>query len=115
MWPVMPEYLLSLVEDVCQLLGQTAGSFLQVEIIHIHSPIFFFFFLLKTAPVAYGSSWARGCIRATAMYGLRHSHSNKGSKPHLQPMPQLGGNWILHPLSEAREQTCILMDTMLGS
>ena len=47
---------------------------------------FFFFFLLillfRTVPVAYGSSQARGHIRAAAA-GLYHSHSNMGSKPHL--------------------------------
>ena len=40
------------------------------------------------APVAYGGSQARGRIRAVAA-GLRHSHSNAGSEPHLQPIPQL--------------------------
>ena len=38
--------------------------------------------------VAYGSSWARGQIGATAA-GLLHSHNNVGSKQHLQPKPQL--------------------------
>jgi len=46
---------------------------------------FFFFFLRRAAPVAYGSSQARGWIGAT---GLHHSHSNVGSKPHLWPTPQ---------------------------
>ena len=36
---------------------------------------FFFSFLFFTAPVAYGSSQARGQIEATAA-GLRHSHGN---------------------------------------
>ena len=39
------------------------------------------------APVAYGSSWARGRIQA-AVAGLHHSHSNKGSEQYIQPMPQ---------------------------
>ena len=38
--------------------------------------------------MAYVGSQARGQIRAIAA-GLRHSHSNEGSKPHLQPAPQL--------------------------
>jgi len=42
----------------------------------------------RTAPVAYGGSQARGPIGATAP-SLHHSHSNTGSKPHLQPTPQL--------------------------
>ena len=41
---------------------------------------FLFLFLFRAAPVAYRSSQARH---------LHHSHSNAGSKPHLQPMPQL--------------------------
>ena len=49
---------------------------------------FFFFLLFRATPMAYGSSQARGQIRATAA-GLCHSHSNAGSKPCLQPTPQL--------------------------
>ena len=43
---------------------------------------FFFFCLFRAAPAAYGSSQAGGQIGA-ADAGLRHSHSNTGSKPHL--------------------------------
>jgi len=57
---------------------------------------FFFFFCLFVvvvaiswaAPAAYGGSQARGQIGAVAT-GLRQSHSNVGSKPRLQPTPQL--------------------------
>ena len=54
---------------------------------------FFFFFLsfchfLGRAPLAYGSSQARGLIGAEAT-GLHQGHSNAGSEPHLQPTPQL--------------------------
>ena len=38
--------------------------------------------------MADGDSQARGLIRAVAA-GLRHSHSNEGSKPRLRPNPQL--------------------------
>ena len=38
------------------------------------------------------------------------SHSNAGSKPHLRPIPQLTATPILNSLSEARDETCILMD-----
>ena len=63
---------------------------------------FFFFFCLFaiswTALAAYGGSQARGLIGATAA-DLHHSYSNAGSKPSLQPIPQLtamkGSN--LHP------------------
>ena len=39
-------------------------------------------------PAAYGSSWAKGQIRAVAA-GLHQSHGNTGSKPHLQPTSPL--------------------------
>ena len=56
--------------------------------------IFFlsFFFCLfafsRAAPVAYGGSQARSRIGAIAA-GLRQSHNDAGSEPHLQPTPQL--------------------------
>uniref|UniRef100_A0A8D1VYM5 Sec1 family domain containing 1 n=1 Tax=Sus scrofa TaxID=9823 RepID=A0A8D1VYM5_PIG len=54
--------------------------------------VFFFFFDLfvfsRVALVAYGGSQARGPIGAVAT-GLCQSHSNAGSEPHLQPIPQL--------------------------
>ena len=46
-----------------------------------------FFFLFRATPVAYGHSQARGGIGTTAV-GLHHSHSNSGSEPHFQPIPQ---------------------------
>ena len=54
-----------------------------------------FFVFFRAAPAAYGGSQARGWIGAAAS-GLQHS------------------SWqcqILNPLSEARDWTCILMDT----
>ena len=47
-----------------------------------------FFAFSRAAPTAYGGSQARGRIEAIAA-GLRQSHSNAGSQPHLQPTPQL--------------------------
>ena len=47
---------------------------------------FFFLFFLGDSLAAYGSSQARGQIRATAA-GLCHSHSNVESKLHVQPTP----------------------------
>uniref|UniRef100_A0A8D2A791 Serine/threonine kinase 31 n=2 Tax=Sus scrofa TaxID=9823 RepID=A0A8D2A791_PIG len=53
--------------------------------------LFFFFCLFAiswAAPAAHGGSQARGRIGAAGT-GLRQSHSNTGSKPCLQPTPQL--------------------------
>ena len=48
----------------------------------VHNFFFFFPFLLfRAAPMAYGSSQARGRIGAIAA-GLHHSHSNTGSLTH---------------------------------
>ena len=56
------------------------------------SNFFFFFFfclcLFRATPTAHGGSQAMGSIGAVAA-SLRHSHSNSGSEPHLQPTPQL--------------------------
>ena len=59
-------------------------------------------------PAAYGRSWARSQIRATAT----SLHRNTASESHLQPTPQLWQHQILNPLSEARDRTHTLMDTV---
>ena len=62
-----------------------------LEMFHIDMTYYSFFlnfFLFRATPTAYGRSQARGQIRAAAA-GLYHSHSNTGSKSHLQPIPQL--------------------------
>ena len=59
--------------------------------------------------VAYGSSQPRGWIEAVAA-GLHHSHSNARSKPVCDLHHNSWQHQILNPLSEARDQTCILMD-----
>ena len=46
------------------------------------------FFFFRATPVAYGSSQARGRIRAEPA-SLHHSHSSVGSEPLLQPTPLL--------------------------
>ena len=48
----------------------------------------FLFCLFRATPAAYGGSQGRGLIGAVAA-GLRQSHSSVGSKPYLQPAPQL--------------------------
>ena len=71
-------------------------------------PFFFFFFLFKVIPAAYGDSQVRGQIGATAA-SLCHSQSNAGSKPHLWPKPSSQQGRILNPLSKAKDQTNNLM------
>ena len=60
----------------------------------ISSNFFFFFYNFRATLSAYGSSQARGPIRATSA-GLCHSHSNTRSEPHLwpTPQPQQSGIW----------------------
>jgi len=57
------------------------------ELLKSLEPLFLSFFF-RAVPMAYGGSQARGPVGATAA-GLRHSHSNTGSKPRLRPTPQL--------------------------
>ena len=71
----------------------------------------FFVFLFKATPVACGHSWARGRIGAAA--GHHHSHSNAGHT--CDPCHSLRQRQILHPLSQARNRTCIIMETTRGS
>ena len=58
--------------------------------LHLFLFIYFFvcFCLSRATPTACGGSQARGLIGAVAA-GLRHSHSNSGSEPHLRFTPQL--------------------------
>ena len=71
--------------------------------------IFFFSFLeLHLWPVEVPKLWFESELQAA---GLHHSHSKMGSEPRLQPTPQLMATPGLNPLSEARDQTCVLMDT----
>ena len=75
---------------------------------------FFFFVFLRLYLTAYGSSKARGRIEAVAA-GLRHSHGNTRSKPHLKPIPQhTAVPDLLNLLSEARDRTHVLMDINWG-
>ena len=50
--------------------------------------LYFYFCLFRAILTAYGGSQARDWIGAVAT-ALRHSHSNVGSEPYLQPLPQL--------------------------
>ena len=73
-----------------------AAPFLVVSFA-IFSGLFFFSFLFRAASLTYGSSQARGLIRAAAA-GLHLSHSNVGSGLRGGFLPQLY-IW-LGPLSE---------------
>ena len=55
----------------------------------------------RATPAAYGSSQARGPIRAAAA-SLRHSHSNTGAEANLPPPPQLTAT--LNPYPTERGQ-----------
>ena len=68
------------------------------------------FFLFTAAPAAYGSSQARGPIGAAAAHRY-HSHSNADLSRICDLHHSLWQLWILNPLSMARDQTHILMDT----
>ena len=73
-YPFSPKtsFLLRAMERGCQL-----------------GPFYFFIYLsFRATPTAYGSSQARGQIRAIAI-SLHHSHSNSGSEPRLRPTLQL--------------------------
>ena len=54
----------------------------------IKKNLFLPFAFSGAAPKAYGGSQARGVIGAVD-FSLRQSHSNAGSEPRLQPIPQL--------------------------
>ena len=66
-----------------------------------------------TAPAAYGCFQARGLVRAAA-----ETHAIAAATPHLSRICDLHcslqQHQILNPLSQARDQTCILTETMLG-
>ena len=80
------------------------------DLLFILHVIFFFFFFFRAAPLAYGSSQARGWI-GTAATGLCHSHSNAGSKLHCDLHCSSQQLQILKPLSGARDGAWNLMDT----
>ena len=68
----------------------------------------FLFFLFRAAPEAYGSSQAKGQIRAVAA-----AYTAATATPDLNHVCNLRHGsqqrWILNPLSKARDRTCTLM------
>ena len=89
----------------------TFRSLIHFEFIFVYSvKSVLLFFLFRAEPTVYGDSKARGRIGAAAA-GLRHSHSNARSEPHLLPTLKLTATGDPNSLSKARDRTCILMDT----
>ena len=81
--------------------GWKLGLLHQTQVGKAMENMFVCLLLFRAIPKAYGSSQARGPIGATTA-GLHHSHSNMGSKPHLQPTPQLTA--MLDPWLTERDQ-----------
>ena len=71
----------------------------------------FFFLSFRAVSKAYGSSQARGQIGAVAApaYVIAIATQDPSRICNLHHSSQQ--HWILNPLNEARDQTCILMDT----
>ena len=73
-----------------------------------------FFGLFMAAPTAYGHSQASGWIGATA-----EAYPTAIATPDLNCICSLHCSlchcWILNPLSQPRDQTCVVMDTAFGS
>ena len=72
--------------------------------------VFVLFCLFRVSPMAYEISQAQGQIRASAA-GLHHSHSMQDLSCICDPHHSLWQHQIPNPLSEARYQTHILIDT----
>ena len=76
--------------------------------------VFVFVCLFRAAPVAYRGSQAMSRIRTVAS-SPHHSHTTATATPDLShvcdPHHSSRQHWKLNPLSEARDQTCVLMDT----
>ena len=102
-------FIMWLLNCVFYLIHYPKTIFLKVPKKHVFLPEFsFLFLLLRAAPLVYGSSQARGRIRAVVS-GLHWSQSNLGSQLHLQPIPRLMA--ALDPWPTKRGQGSILMDT----
>ena len=72
--------------------AQKQSLYIPLKISTDRDLFFFFFFCLFfalswAAPSAYGGAQARGLIGAVAA-GLHQGHSNVGSEPSVQPIPQ---------------------------
>ena len=78
----------------------------------------FLFLLFRAIPAAYGASQARSPIRGligAVAAGLRHSHSNAGSEPRLQPTPQLTARPDPQPTEQGQGSNLHPHGSLLGS
>ena len=83
-------------------------SLLPLSFIYLFVYLLLFF---RAAPVAYGGSQARGWFGAVTT-SLHHSHRNSGSDPPVFDLHHsLWQHRILNPPIEAKDWTCIIMDT----
>ena len=109
MWTYWQINLLLLVHDEIRYLKCVCISFLVMPCLKWH--FFFFFVILGLHP------WHMEVPRLGVKSELKllayanHSHCTWGSEPHLWPTPQLMATPHLNSLSEARDQTCVLMVT----
>ena len=92
--------------DVSQVSGTLSGIYWVLR--HV-----FFSFFMITPAAAYGSSQARGWFGSCSC-NLCHSHGYTGSEATYNLCYSLLQFWLLNPLSEARNRTRILTETMLG-
>ena len=87
------------------------GSSGQQRFVCLFVFVFFsFFFFFRAIPAVYGSSWAKGRIRAAAA-GLARAIATRDPSLTYDLHYSLQQWQLLNPLSEARDQTCILMNT----
>ena len=87
-----PQQWPGLLQWQCQMLNPLCHSYFILFLFYFILFYFIFggvaFCLFRATPIAYGGSQARGPVRAVAAI-LCQDHSNLGSKPCMQPTPQL--------------------------
>ena len=74
-------------DKMCRCFSKTSGD-TQLSRLGLLFYFFIYFCLFAFSRATHGGSQARGLIGAVATVP-RQSHSNTGSKPHLQPTPQI--------------------------
>ena len=104
--------MLHVIESICKMV--VPGWISPEDILYLacFKDFFLSFVSFRAVPMAYGGSQTSGPIGAVAA-GLHHSHNNVRSEPRLQLDLHHSSrqHQILNPLSEAWDQTWILLDT----